>query len=101
MQHVSVDPSLIDYVTRIANATRENEQLQIGISPRGALMLVQAARATALVHNRDYVVPEDIISNVLPVCAHRVITASHMHDADGDATSRIMQQVLESVPSPV
>ncbi|MEE9212560.1 MAG: MoxR family ATPase [Phycisphaeraceae bacterium] len=98
---VRVDPSLTQYVVQIANATRTNEQLQIGVSTRGALALTAAARATALVRGRDYVVPEDIISNVVPVCAHRVISKTYMHDADGIATNRIMQQVLETVPSPV
>jgi len=98
---VQVDPSLLDYVVSIAAATRDNDQLQIGVSPRGSLMLIQAARGTALLHGRDYVVPDDIISNVIPVFAHRVITRSHMHDAEETAASRVMQQVLETVPSPV
>lgn len=98
---VKVDPALIDYIVKIANATRNNDQLQIGVSPRGTLALTQAAKATAMVHKRDYVVPEDIISNVIPVFAHRVISKNYMHDADGIATHRIMQQVLETVPSPV
>ena len=66
-----------------------------------ALALLQAARATALLDGRDYVVPDDIVSNVMPVCAHRVISKTYMHDADGLAGHRIMQQVLETVPSPV
>ena len=98
---VRVDPSLRDYVIRIANATRNHEQVQIGVSPRGALALVQAARATALLQRRDYVVPDDISSNVNAVCAHRVIAKTYVHDADGETTGRIMQQVLETVPSPV
>jgi MoxR-like ATPase len=98
---VQVDPALIDYVVRIADATRNNEQLQIGVSPRGALALLNAARATALLHKRDYVVPDDIVSNVIPVCAHRVVSKTYMHDADGVASQRVMQQVLETVPSPV
>jgi MoxR-like ATPase len=98
---VQVDPSLADYIVNIANATRQNEQLQIGVSPRGSLALHQAARATAHLLGRDYVVPDDIISNVVPVCAHRVISRNYMHDADGVANGRIMQQVLETVPSPV
>ncbi len=98
---VQVDPALIDYVVRIAGATRNNDQLQIGVSPRGSLALTQAARATAMIHNRDYVVPDDIISNVISVCAHRVITKTHAHDVDGVGAQRIMQQVLETVPSPV
>ena len=98
---IKIDPALIDYIVRIVGATRSNEQLQIGVSPRGALALAGAARATAMLQKRDYVVPEDIISNVIPVCAHRVISKNYMHDADGIATHRVMQQVLETVPSPV
>jgi MoxR-like ATPase len=101
VQKIQIDPSLIDYVVRIAAATRNNDQLQIGVSTRGALMLVQAAKATAMIHKRDYVVPDDIVSNVIPVFAHRVISKTYMHDADGMGASRIMQQVLETVPSPV
>jgi MoxR-like ATPase len=98
---VQVDPALIQYVVQICTATRTNEQLQIGVSPRGSLALVHAARATAMLHRRDYVVPDDIISNVIPVCAHRVISKTYIHDADGVTSHRIMQQVLETVPSPV
>lgn len=101
VSEVKIDPALIDYIVKIANATRNSDQLQIGVSPRGTLALTQAAKATALIHKRDYVVPEDIISNVIPVCAHRVISKNYMHDADGIATHRVMQQVLETVPSPV
>jgi MoxR-like ATPase len=101
VSEVKIDPALVDYIVKIANATRTNEQLQIGVSPRGTLALTQAAKATALIHKRDYVVPEDIISNVIHVCAHRVISKNYMHDADGIATHRVMQQILETVPSPV
>ena len=44
--------------------------------------------------------PDDIVSNVLPVCAHRVISKTYMHAGDTLTTRRIMQKVLESVPSP-
>lgn len=98
---VKTDPALTEYIVRIVNATRQNDQLQAGVSPRGALALSHAAKATAMVHKRDYVIPEDITANVIPVCAHRVISKNYMHDADGAATHRIMQQVLETVPSPV
>ncbi len=101
VEAVQVDPALVDYIVQIAAATRTNEQLQIGVSPRGALALMRAAKATALYNRRDYVVPDDIISNVIPVFAHRVISKTYMHDSDGVAAHRIMQQVLETVPSPV
>ena len=97
---VKMDQSLIDYVITLAGATRANDDLQIGISPRGSLALAQAARATAVMKGRDYCVPEDVVSNVLPVCAHRVISKTYMHAGDTMTTRRIMQQVLETVPSP-
>jgi MoxR-like ATPase len=97
---VRLDDSLVDYIIALATATRDHEDIQVGISPRGALAIAQAARATAMLHGRDYCVPEDIVSNVLPVCAHRVISKTYMHAGDTATTRRIVQQVLETVPSP-
>jgi len=100
VDRIAMDRALVDYIIALAAATRHNDDLQIGISPRGALALTQAARATAMMHGRDYCVPEDIVSNVLPVCAHRVISKTYMHSGDTATTRRIIQQVLETVPSP-
>ena len=86
---------------RIVQATRTHEQLQIGVSTRGSLALVNAAKATAMVNERDYVVPEDILSNAVPVLAHRVIPRSYNHDQGAHTTQQIIQQVLETVRSPV
>jgi MoxR-like ATPase len=98
---VRLKQELVDYIIAIATATRNSEDLQVGVSPRGALALAAAARATALIDGRDYCVPDDIVSNVLPVCAHRVISRTYMHQGDTLTTRRIMQRVLEAVPSPV
>jgi MoxR-like ATPase len=97
---VRMDRALVDYIIEIAKASRNSEDLQVGVSPRGALALAAAARATAFVAGRDYCVPDDIVSNVLPVCAHRVISRTYMHQGDTLTTRRILQQVLEQVPSP-
>ena len=97
---VRMDQQLVDYIISIATSTRNCEDLQVGISPRGALALAAAARATAFIGGRDYCVPDDIISNVLGVCAHRVVSRTYMHQGDTLTTRRIMQRVLESVPSP-
>jgi MoxR-like ATPase len=97
---IRMDQTLIDYIIRITKATRESEDLLFGVSPRGALALAAAARATAFVGGRDYCVPDDIVSNVLPVCAHRVISRTFMHHGDTVTTRRTMQRILESVASP-
>ncbi|MGI9012970.1 MAG: AAA family ATPase [Phycisphaerales bacterium] len=98
---IDIDESLLRYIIDLASATRDNEDLQVGISPRGALALSQTARATAMLNGRNYCVPEDIVSNVLPVCAHRVISKTYMHTGDTLTTRRLIQQVIETVPSPV
>jgi MoxR-like ATPase len=100
VDQVKMDQALVDYIIQLVKATRENDDLQIGVSPRGSLAVAQAARATAMMHGRDYAIPEDIVSNVMPVCAHRVISKTYMHAGDTATTRRIVQQVLETVPSP-
>ena len=66
-----------------------------------SIALAQAARASAVLAGRDHCVPEDIVENVLPVCAHRVVTRNTMHDGDTVTSRRIMQRILETVASPV
>jgi len=63
--------------------------------------MIHATKAAAVLHDRDYVVPEDIIFNVISVFAHRVVIKSYAHDFNGVTAMRVMQQVLETVPSPV
>ncbi len=101
VQDTKIDPVLVDYVVQIAGATRRDEQLQTGVSTRGALSLMHAAKATAMLNERDYVIPEDITSNVVSVFSHRVIPKSYTHDGDNVTASRIMQRILETIPSPV
>ncbi|MDG1136744.1 MAG: MoxR family ATPase, partial [Phycisphaerales bacterium] len=100
VDEIKLADELVEYIIALATATRHAEDLQVGISTRGGLALAQVAKATALLNGRDYCIPEDIVSNVLPVCAHRVVSRTYMHDGDTNATRRIMQQVLETVPSP-
>jgi MoxR-like ATPase len=97
---VRVERSLLDYIITIANATRTSPELQVGLSPRGSLALAQAARATAVLNDRDYVIPEDILRNVLPVCAHRIVARSYLQSGEADAPTAILNRIIESVESP-
>ncbi len=107
---VRLDQSLVEYIIALAGATRSRDDLQVGLSPRGALALAQAARATAALNGRDYAVPEDVIDNVLPVCAHRMIGRSYsspMRSGAGisgeyppDSPQGILMAILETLPSP-
>jgi len=98
---VGVAAELMDYMMDIVEASRGSDQLHVGISPRGALALMQSAQALALVENRDFVTPDDIKAMVIPVCAHRVITRHHLSNGDIRAAQQILEQILQKVAVPV
>ena len=75
VQGVVIKDSVIAYVTQLAIASREDNRIELGISPRGALFIAKAARARAYVQGRDYVIPEDVREVFTDVCAHRIIVA--------------------------
>ncbi|MCH2135126.1 MAG: AAA family ATPase [Phycisphaerales bacterium] len=97
---IHLDQSLVDYIIALATASRDHDDVQVGVSPRGALALAQAARATAMLDARDFCSPDDVVTNVLPVCAHRIISRTAMHEGDTGTARKIMQQILETVPVP-
>jgi MoxR-like ATPase len=98
---VRIDQSLLEYIVELANATRVNPELQVGLSPRGSLALAQAARATAVMQGREFAVPEDIYKNVLPICTHRVVTRSYTEEGAAETAVRILRSIVESIESPV
>ncbi|MFG0282973.1 MAG: AAA family ATPase [Phycisphaerales bacterium JB039] len=97
---VRVDASLTRYIVDLAAATRSHADLQVGLSPRGSLALAQAARATAALEGRDYAIPEDIMRNILPVCAHRMISRAYAEHGEQAETARILQSIVESMQAP-
>jgi len=97
---IRLDRSLIDYIIAIATATRQHEDLHLGLSTRGSLALAQSARARALIEARDYCTPEDVTANLVTVCSHRVLSHAYMRGGDAAASRRVLEEVLESVPSP-
>ncbi len=97
---VRVDDSLRAYIVEIAQATRDHPEVQVGLSPRGSLALAQGARAAAVMDGRDYVVPDDIVDLVTPVCAHRIITRAYSSGGGAEAVVEILDSVVESLASP-
>jgi MoxR-like ATPase len=76
VSRVKVDDSLLDYSLEIVERTRQTEQLSLGVSPRGAVMLYRAAQAHAFLEGRDYCLPDDFKQLIVPVFAHRVVVSS-------------------------
>jgi len=97
---IEIDAAILEYIVALAHATRTSADLRLGLSPRGALALAQTARATALIDGRAYVVPEDVLDNVLPVCAHRLIVRGSSEQTDSHEAEAVLEQILQTVEAP-
>ena len=96
---VHVDPAVIGYVRRLAEASREVPDVRIGLSTRGCLAWIRAAKAWALAEGRGHVVPEDVATLAHPVLGHRLLMASGA--AFGGTTSaEVIEGLLAQVPVP-
>ena len=98
---IYVHDEVYKYIVRLVTATRKNEMLDLGISPRGTLALSKMAQARAYLQKRDYVIPEDVV-NVFPdVAVHRVrrsAKAKLNHRSEFDVMSQILNETAK--PSP-
>jgi MoxR-like ATPase len=79
---VRADDAVLDYLIALVTATRTSPLLTLGVSPRGSLALLRAARARALIEGRDFLVPDDLKALLVPALAHRVLVASGAPPAD-------------------
>jgi len=96
---VYVDPTIHDYVSRMVDATRTAGEVRLGVSVRGALALIRAAKTHAAGRGRHYVVPDDIKALAEPVLAHRLILDPEA-EFDGVTASNMIAQVLIETPPP-
>lgn len=96
---VYLAPALYDYVARLVAKTRENPAVSLGVSPRGALMLVQAAKGRALLMGRDYCLPDDILFLAPYVLAHRMLLNSD-NELAGRTSLDVLNEIIKSTPAP-
>ena len=75
-RQVHISDPVYAYVVDLVTATRENEFIELGVSPRGALALCRMAKSCAFVRGRDYVIPEDVAAVFDDVCCHRLVLSA-------------------------
>lgn len=92
------DP-VYEYVTRLAQATREHAMITLGISPRGALAICRLAKSYAYMAGRDYVVPEDVAAIFPDVCAHRLVMSPKARMSQTSAMD-VLRELLEKTAMP-
>ena len=100
---VKVDDSLLEYALEVIDRTRQSEQLSLGVSPRGAVMLHRAAQARAFLEGRDYCLPDDFKRLIVPVFAHRVVVSSRYVSTQkkSEQAEAILREILETTRVPI
>ena len=95
-RQVHIADPVYAYVVELVTATRENEYIELGVSPRGALALCRMAKSCAFVRGRDYVIPEDVAAVFDDVCCHRLVLSAkaRLHRLSAaDITAEIVKTV--------
>jgi MoxR-like ATPase len=103
VSRVRADDSLVGYVMAIVQRTRVEPRLHMGVSPRGAIGLLGASRAYALLNGRDFLVPSDVQKLAVPCLAHRILPVgarAASHEAHEEA-GEIVRDILEDIAVPV
>ena len=98
LKDVEASTPVMAYITALCERTRQFEQVQLGVSPRGMLALLRASQAHALVEGRDFVTPDDVRAMAEPVLAHRIVVRG-MYGRSGQG-EMIVAEALKSTPVP-
>ncbi|MDR1282612.1 MAG: MoxR family ATPase [Opitutaceae bacterium] len=100
--HVFIEDSVLDYVLKIISATRTESEFKSGVSVRGTLALKHASQARALLHGRDFVIPEDVQAMAIPVMAHRLALVRPGSDAleERRTITNVLKRIIGSIATP-
>ncbi len=96
LSSVRVDDAVLRYAVTLCEATRTHPLVELGISPRGISALVKMTRASAVLHERNYAVPEDVQNVFRDVCAHRLVLRPQAR-VDGVSAADVLDEVLRQV----
>src|SRR5881296_2937152 len=99
VEEIHVDDDVLGYVADIVQATRSQRQVEIGASPRGSLAIFKLARARAVFHSRDYVIPDDVKEVAAPALIHRMIMKAESW-VKGSDPRQMIEEILRSIPVP-
>jgi len=99
VEGIHVDDDILGYVTDIVQATRGQRQIEVGASPRGALAIFKLARARAVFHSRDFVIPDDVKEVAASALVHRMIMKAESWVKGADPRL-VIDEILKLVPVP-
>ncbi|NLM77443.1 MAG: MoxR family ATPase [Ruminococcaceae bacterium] len=99
ISNIFVHDSLLEYIMQLTEATRNDDSVSMGVSPRGSIALIRGARSLAAIRGRSYVTPDDIKELLVPVYAHRLILRGNVRSRT-QAAQELMENIAESQPVP-
>ncbi|RMF46050.1 MAG: MoxR family ATPase, partial [Anaerolineae bacterium] len=99
-REIRVEESVRDYIVRVARATREHPEIDLGASPRATLALYQATQAWAAIQGREYVIPDDVKRMAPHVLTHRLMI-SPQAQLRGRKPEELVADIVDAVPVPV
>lgn len=100
VENVKVNQDLVNYITKIVQATRKDNNISLGASPRATLALLRASQARAYLEGRDYCIPDDIIKLVYPVISHRLILSPEARLSKANM-EKVLKNIVAKIPVPV
>ena len=98
-KEVTIEDSVVEYIAKIVNQTRNNPLLFLGASPRASISILDAAKARAAMLGRDFVIPEDVKFVALPALRHRVIVSPEK-EMEGLTPDFVVKEMIESIEVP-
>ena len=93
---VTIKDTIVEYIADLVASTRNNPQIELGVSPRGAIAVSHMAKANALMHGRDYVNEEDVREVFVDVCSHRIILSQKTRAA-GTTAREVLDRMVGGV----
>jgi len=97
---VAVHPSINSYMLDIIAATRAHEELELGVSTRGAIVLFRSVQCQAMLEHRKFAIPDDVKRLAVPVLAHRIVCRGLVREGQRDRARTIIRQILQKTPVP-
>ena len=100
-EQVHMADAVYTYTAELAEATRKQPMVRLGISPRGVMALMRASQAKAAIEGRDFVLPDDVKAVFADVCAHRIICRGYQMGQADAAAKENLADILAKTPAPV
>jgi MoxR-like ATPase len=94
-----IEEKLLQFIARLVQQTRNHKSIYLGASPRASLAIMNASKAIAAMHGRDFVIPDDILEIVSPVLRHRIILSPDK-EMEGVTEDVVIRQIIQSMDVP-